>query len=618
MAKRNNVSSGAEKTERLTRKSDKEKSEIESLSDNSDGANKRAPAKKATGAKKSGKGKSVKNSKSNAKRAERKKIKEEKKLARKKLAMEKKQKRLERKLAHKEKIAERREKLKEHRAERKEERRKRRDLIKSESKAQRRKRIAAEKKAKMEARAAKREAWIARKKARLEHRQKLASEKRAQKSAKQRAPGFGGWLAAVISLGVTTLALGTVLTFGWISMDGMQADMAGTYTESLYEFNSLIDELDTNLARAEASSSSSDRVKVLSDIAVDSENAETILERFPLDSQTTERLSSFINHMAGDARGMLYTVADGGELSENQLERLGYYHDMNSKIKEQVNSLIESACQSDMLAAMNGKDCALFETFAAIQNNVFGEHTGKRRTPPEITYLEGEEEITASAAEELAKEYFSSYSVTGATCTGEAAGMVSAYNVNLTTDDGEMLVQLTKRGGKVLMFDSYKDCSTRNFSVDRCADIASDFLAEIGYDDLEPVWANEYGTTCSITYAPKQDGAIVYADAVKVKVCEERGIVTGIEAIDYVMRHKDRNIEEAQITEAEAQSSINGAIEVESCRLALIPQAGEETLCYEFFGEMDGTQYYVYVDACTGEELEVKTVVGTAQGNIIK
>lgn len=647
MAEKKNISSGAKKAEKLA------------LASNSDGkAKKTTGAKKTTttvksekteaksGVKSTGKKKTAskkggnavksekrvkKNRKDNKplseKRAMKAKRREEKKIERAKIAADRKQARLERKLAHKEARLEKISALHDKREERREKRKERRDLIKSESKEARRERIAEERQAKREAHKAKHEAYLADRKAKREHRLKVRAEKRAERNdrSKRRTPGFGGWLAAVISLGVTTLALGTVLTFGWLNMDNMQAEMATGYTHSLYELNSVIDNLDADLSRAKASSSARDRVRVLSDIAIESQTAETILERFPVDIQMTEQLSSFINKMGDSAKQMLYTVANGGELTASQIASLNYMYETNAKVKEELNTLVTTCDGKDMLKAMRGKSSVLGNGFTTIQNNTFEDPKGiqdgpfsdsLKKTNPKA--LKGEKEITAQAAEKLAKQYFADYKVSEATCTGEATGeALTLYNVNLKTPDGEMFVQLSKLGGKVVAFDSYKDCTKNNFSVERCIDIAEDFLASIGYAGLKPVWTNENGTTCNLNFAPVQSGAVIYPDLVKVKVCEERGIVTGVEALSYVLNHGERNISKPAISEGQAKASINGNMEISSSRTAVIPFDGGEIMCYEFIGELDGNEYYVYVDAATGEEIEVLTVIGTAQGRAL-
>jgi spore germination protein len=180
-----------------------------------------------------------------------------------------------------------------------------------------------------------------------------------------------------------------------------------------------------------------------------------------------------------------------------------------------------------------------------------------------------------------------------------------------------MVAQISKAGGKLVMFDSYKDCADKNFSVERCEQIALDFLAKLGYEDLKAVWTSENGTTCNLNFAPVSGGVVLYPDLIKVKVCEQRGLVTGLEAISYCLNHIERNIAKATLSQEEAQSVINGNINVKIARAALIPFDGEEVLTYEFYGELDGGEYYIYVDATTGEEIEVLTVIGTAQGRAL-
>lgn len=479
--------------------------------------------------------------------------------------------------------------------------------------------------AKIEARAAKRKAAAAERQAKREHRLKVHVQKRAEKKERRHSPGFGGWLAAVISLGATCLVLATIVTYGWLNMSTMQTNMAGTHVQSLYELNSIVDNLDSNLSKARVSTSPSDRARVLTDIAIESEMAEVILERMPLDGTMTSEMAAFLNNMGDSAQNMLYTVAAGGELEEWQLNSLEYMYRNNLKLKRALNEIVSSSGGSDMLDMMRGKGSILEESFTDIENNVIEEPKGIFDGPfsegaddTNISFFEGLEEIERSQAEDIAAQIFADYKVTEARCTGEAtANKLTFYNIAVTTDDGEMLAQISKRGGKLVMFDSYKQCSEHNFSAERCENIATDFLRAAGYDNLEPVWVSENGTTCNINFCYVQDGVVIYPDMIKVKVCEERGLVTGAEAFGYVKNHSSRDIAGATISEAEAQSVIDGRIDVTSSRLALIPLNGEEMLCYEFAGSFDGSDYFVYVDAATGEEVQVLTVIGTAQGRAV-
>lgn len=621
------VSSGAEKAEELTRK----KSSQSKKAQPKKSAPKKTEVKKSEAkkdeVKKSEPVKKVKKQKQlSEKKLAKQQAREQKKLEAAKIRAEKKQKRLEKKLEHKQKRLDRIAAMKEKRAERREKSRARRDMLRHETKEARLQRIADEKRAKIEARNAKREAAAAERQAKREHRLKVRAEKRADRKERQNTPGFGGWLAAVISLGVVTLALGTMVTYGWINMNGMQADMAGGHVQSVYELNSIVDNLDTNLKKARVSNSASDQIRVLTDIAIQSEMAETVLERLPLETQLTQNMTAFVNKMGDSAQSMLYSVARGNELTDSQKASIKYMYEVNREMKSIVNELASCCTEKDIISAMKGKENGLMvKSFGDIENNSI-------ETPKEINdgpfaenvkkvsakNLEALKEINATEAEELAKDYFEDYKLTEVRCTGETvAQKIECYNIVLTTADGEMMAQLSKKGGKVVMFDSYKDCSDKNFSVERCIDIAEDFLDELGFDDMEAVWTSENGSTCNLNFAYEQDGVIFYSDMIKVKVCEERGIVTGMEGLAYMLNHTARCVEEAKITKADAAEKLNPEFEVEGSRLTVIPFEEEEVLAYEFYGSYGGNDYYIYVDALTGEEIQVFTVIGTKQGRAL-
>jgi germination protein YpeB len=609
------VSSGAEKAEKLTepKKATNRKSKKDNVVNTRHAATKKRTAAQTKA--ESSKTKPAKKSrKLNEKRQQALQLKAQKKL-------ERQEKRAERKQL----AAERRAEKQERQAILKAERQERRDLLKSESKQDRADRKAKEKQLKRDAIAAKRKAAAEERQLKREHRLKLKAERRAARNDKRHAPGFGGWLAAVISLGVTTLALGTIVTYGWIGMSGMQATMYDGQTETLYELNSVVDNLDANLRKARAATSNSDRIILLSDIAIESEMAEVMIERLPLDITMTEELASFINKMGDSAQEMLYTSAVSGELTPSQLKSLQYMYTTNQALKRELNNIVANYNRDDMLAALRGKGSVLGESFTNIQNNVIQTPKGIQDGPFSDSVktggaksIEGLKEITAHKAEQLAEEYFADFHPTAITCTGEAvANSLSCYNVNITTADGDILAQFTKRGGQLVMFDSFKDCESKNFNTDRCVDIATEYLNSLGYTNLQAVWTSENGTTCNINFAPVVGGVVIYPDLIKVKVCEERGVVTGLEAISYCLNHTDRKIENATISKAAAESNISGDIEVESSRLALIPLHGEEVLTYEFYGSFEGNDYYIYVDAKTGEEVEILTVIGTAQGRAL-
>ncbi|MCD7729524.1 MAG: germination protein YpeB [Clostridia bacterium] len=616
------VSSGADKAENLTRK--------KSASQNNKA---QSTAVKST-AKAPQKSKTATESKPKAQRKEPTKaeLKEDRKLEAAKIKAEKKEKRQQRRLEHKQrnsdKIAAMKNKRlerKEKRLERKEKRLERRDQLKNETRAMRAERKKQERLARVEETKARRAARLEAKNAKREHRLKLKEQRLKRRENKQRTPGFGGWLAAVIALGVTTLALGTMLTFGWMGYNGIQADVTADATHSLYELNAIVDNIDANLSKARVSSSAGEQAMILSDITIESELAESCLENLPVAGNLTQNMTSFINKMGESAQSMLYSVASGNQLTDSQIATIEYMYNTNMQVKEILNELTSNCCEKDMLKAITSHKGIMFDSFDKITNisvetpkeiydGPFAEQTEK----VSAKNLYGMEEITPSEAENLARKYFADYDIKGVQCTGETtAKQLSVYNISIDTDDGEYFAQISRMGGKVVMFDSFKECHDNNFDVDNCITIAENMLDSLGYNDMQPVWVSESGTTCNLNFAYVQDGTVIYPDIIKVKVCEERGKVIGIEAISYVLNHIERDIPTAAISKETASEKINANIEVKGSRLALIPKNGEEVLAYEFYGTYGGNAYYIYIDANTGAELEVFTVVGTAQGKAL-
>ena len=72
------------------------------------------------------------------------------------------------------------------------------------------------------------------------------------------------------------------------------------------------------------------------------------------------------------------------------------------------------------------------------------------------------------------------------------------------------------------------------------------------------------------------------------------------------------------LSSEEAKQKVNGNIQIENSRLAIIPiGTSSEVLAYEFVGEYNGETYYVYVDSQSGKEVEIFKVVKTTEGTLL-
>ena len=510
-----------------------------------------------------------------------------------------------------------------------EERRARREQIANETKEQREKRIAREKAAKERALLEERESERL---AALEKRRQKEAERQARHDRREekkqnrhkRAPGFGGWLAAVISLGVAVLALGAIVTVGYFDLTEAKAGLYNGYQSSLYELSELVENMDTNLSKARVATGNYEMQKILTDVLVESELAESCLESFPVEAHRTENLTAFINRVGDYSRKLLNQLAMGGEITAEEEAVIQYMYETTDKIKYELAEIIAGGKEKSIDDVL--KEGGIADRMDNLENNIIETpkmiYDGPFADSGESTECKALKDFPEMSEQEIlekAKEIFADYGVKEIRAAGksERKGLVS-YGVEVHTETGERyFAQFTAQGGKLLLLDSYKECKDRNFNADACIGIAEKFLTGLGYEGLAPVWVSEAGVQCDINFAYMQNGVVCYNDLVKVKVCEERGAVTGLEARSYLMNHTERELPAPAIAQSKIERAAASRMELVGVRLALIPVEGQETLAYEINGTHAGSEYYAYLDAKSGRMVELFTVVDSSAGRAL-
>ncbi len=577
------------------------------------------------------------------KKATLKQAKIEKKAAIKQKKLEKKQRIAEKKLARKEMIAkkkaERLEKraekkaaLKEKRIEKRAERAARKELLKNESKAEKAQRIAREKKERIALKRKKQDAHMKaredRRKAREAAHVRKAEErkhKREQRTERRRTGGFGGWLAAVISLGTACLVLATVVTAGAIRMNEMQVSGENSARATLYEMVSASEELDDSLAKLRVSSGANEQRLLLTNILVDAAIMESSLERIPVDQATSTDISAFVNRTGSYARTLLAKLGRGESLSETERSTVAYLYEVNDKLYTELNDLMTHMQKGELRSFVGGKQGTVSEKFGEMGNETKQEPEDIVDAPFTGEGNVGEnrlarfEEISSSEAEERARELFAPYHVRDVKFTGETmTEEVSCYNFTLTDEnDVEIFAEITKNGGKLAFFDTYEQCSTKNFDLETCDAIAREYLKNIGIEDVEAVWLSDAGMVANLTYTAVEDGVRIYPEIIRIRVCEEKGRVIGMDARGYLLNNEDRDLK-AGLSEAEAEEKLTRGLEPYSANLALIPVDGREVLCWEFACKYADGEYIVYLDAKTGDEVQLFRVMNSAQGSYLR
>lgn len=492
---------------------------------------------------------------------------------------------------------------------------KRARLLRKKQLQEKRKAEENEKRAKRQAEREERKKAIQQKKS--ERKKKPAQKKRESRHTHQRAPGFGGWLAAVISLGAVTLALGTVVTVGAVDMAKTNRSVMMGYKGTVYEFAGVMDNVDDDLDKARISSTASGQSRILTDLLVQTRLAEMSLEKFPLEAADEKNLTSFINQTAAFCEGALSKLRSGQPLDERDEQRLEYLYKISHSIRTELDKAISSLTDEDMGEFLKEKGkCALRDSLKSIEDMTLPENnpipyakTGNFPKSQEVKKSE-KAKVSREKAENLCNKYFKGYEIEKTEYLGETLSpTLKAYDFKLTDKKGrELYVQIDKDSGSLLSFDFYEECSEKNFDAAACEEIAVSYLARLGYENMVAVYAKESGASMDYTFVYTLGGVTCYPDEVKVKVCMEKGAVIGLDATKFLKNHHSREAFSWKISQDTAQSSLRSDLNVLSARPVVLAVNGKERSAYEFFVSFDEQKYLIYTDATSGAELRIVNV----------
>ncbi len=495
----------------------------------------------------------------------------------------------------------------------------------AEKKARIEKRLA-EKKARAEKHKAERqkiaEQRAAKKEMKLrEHARKKANKNRAnarkkagRENRKEQRQGYGGWIAAVVTLGAVSLALAGVVTVGAVDMQAKNGMISDGYRATMHELTGAMENVDADLDRVRISASPVQQGRILTDLLVQARLAEQDLEKLPLSAEETKGISGFINRTARECERMLAKLRRGESLDKADGETLEKLYETNHGVRAKLDEMMNVMTDDDLSEYIKKGTGMIKDGFEQLQESTLQENRafmegmkGKMPAPPMPRDTEGKLTIEPYRAEELCKTYFSEYNVQDFQCVGETVTKgLCAYNVQGYDDKGTMLyAEIDREKGALVAFDYYEDCMEERFDMHNAQTLAENFLDKLGYQDMSAVRVRQNGSNAVFTYAFEQDGTVYYPDEVVVKVCRTRGVVTGMDATKYLRNHKDRAEIAPTLSLEQAQGKLHTSLTVDASRLAVVKTIRGERLAYEFYCSYQDDNYFVYVDAKTGDEISI-------------
>lgn len=432
-----------------------------------------------------------------------------------------------------------------------------------------------------------------------------------------------------IMVGITIVCIAAVIRLATINnnlqtqnavMGGYRTQLENLYEKSYFELTDSMKNLQASLSKLTATNSKTQQQTILTKIIGQADTAQSDLGALPLECESLQKSLIFANKTSDYCQYLQRKVSSGEAFSAED--------------KANIKALAKtSGALSQKLAAMgNDVGCKIKLTDGVLQEGKLGgmsdgfdEMNENTFDYPELIYdgpfsdakqkdividmpLMTAEEVKAKITEELAV-----LNVGEVRYKDELKNKLEVYNFEVSLKDGdELYVQASKNGGMISMISTAGRSGGEALDADTAQKRAEQFANALGFD-VKPIWVSKTEEGCTyVNLAPVVGNIIIYPDLVKVAVGSNG--ICGFESFNYLANHKARAFDKKFRSSEIAEKNLAEGLQVKNTNMALVPKNGKEILCFEFECEMDGEQYFVFVNADTNEEVDIFKVIKGTEG----
>ncbi len=406
------------------------------------------------------------------------------------------------------------------------------------------------------------------------------------------------------------------------------------YVQAYTELVDAIYEINISLSKLTVLQSCSSIAYTLDDIWRASAICTGLMSQLPQSHVDTFEMNQFIIRIGDYARTLSLNCMKGDELSDDDRRQLKELLAAGEKLHEELQYKLSEGIIPDK--GLTGE--AFYSSAAAVDSdgNEINEFTDEADSKyPTLIYdgpfsesteklepkgLSGED-IDESTALAKAYEYIGG-DVVELAMDSKSDGRIPSYDFHGRMADGRKLdISISVQGGALvwLRIDLTSDAEGLPGADEEDALISKcrEWLSAHGYGEMEPTYAQYYSGAALINFAAKIGDVIIYNDLIKVDVDRKTQTVCGIDARNYLFSHTERDIPTNLLSVDEVQAKLSKEFEINEINLALIPATSQtEVLCYEFKGIMGDSEFALYLDAQSGEEVKIFRIIGDENGKL--
>jgi uncharacterized membrane protein YkoI len=249
-----------------------------------------------------------------------------------------------------------------------------------------------------------------------------------------------------------------------------------------------------------------------------------------------------------------------------------------------------------------------------------------QRNKPTVGDVFGKEILSEDEAKSAVQDFLQDFGkiVGDAVGKGESRYDENVFlkHVSFETDTGYK-IRVYNRGGKIKwMIDKewndieediqrYKEAAP-NISKEEAVKKLMDFLLKRGFDSLEVIEAKQYGRELKVVLAKVEDGYTNMATNFDASLDLGReGKITELSFSGYWegLQYDDMEYEKALAGYEKAKKALKLEVVIEEEKLVgMRGNSPSLNFCWRFKTMLNGQEYFIYVDALTGEKTNIKKV----------
>ncbi|HWI60749.1 MAG TPA: PepSY1/2 domain-containing protein [Symbiobacteriaceae bacterium] len=432
------------------------------------------------------------------------------------------------------------------------------------------------------------------------------------------------------------VALVGAMSFGWYQTrqkNQFALDAENKYMSAFHKLKWTSENIEERTARLLATNDPRLQESLLADLRVYSAQAVEHMSVLPLITTATPRVENFLNTLRDSSDRMHEKINQGQALTPE---------DWNTLTEMRKQSVFFESELANMLGIVGGGRIKWRDTVRATGPTQSGQTTTpitksvvqleKALTPPpgEEKVLSpengplkrprtdpgprvGAEQAVAAVRKFVDMPLKDAPQITGTSDPEDREHTFSLYFVSATKQNGTPLnFGISIHGGHVVYMLDGRPVTDKKFTVPQLVERAREMLRKRGYQTVDYISAVENDGTLVMDFAPVEQGVAVMVDKVKIMLAMDNGELVGFDAKNYWINRYARQFTKPALSSADARGRLAPRMKPDrEPRLALVADRRfKERVVWEFQGAVDDQRFRVFIDAQSGEEVDVQRVSG--------